>query len=298
MEEKATMRLGRHTKGPVGIPLRVLFFLILPVVLAAGLLSSGCTSLVNRMAFFPDTTHVLGTNQLPALVREVWVPTEDKQQLQCYLVRVEDSRNLLIYFPGNAGNVCQRVPELLRFAQARVSVLGVGYRGYGRSSGKPSEQGLYADGRAALKVASGTLGYKPDHIFICGRSLGSTVAISSAQSQSFAGLILVTPISTGNEYARAHGLGVLSLLSGNAFDNLSKCAAIQCPVLILHGTDDEVAPYEMGKKMAERMSRPTQFVTIQGGHHNTLELQDPATFWGAIEHFITTEGAMQTTGRE
>jgi len=250
------------------------------------LFMSGCDPLVNRMAFFPDTTDTIPAASLPPDVKEVFIKTGNEVKLQCYFLPFPDSKNILLYFHGNGGNIGQRIPELGMLRHSGVSVLGVGYRGYGKSTGRPSEKGIYLDGAAAFNYAKDSLGYKTEKIFMCGRSIGTTAAINTAMGKNIAGLILVTPLSTGKEYAAAHGIGYISFLAGGAFNNVEKCRKLACPCLVIHGTADEIIPYALGEKVYNSLTVKKKFVTIKDGGHNNLEDKDPRAFWGSIKEFI------------
>jgi fermentation-respiration switch protein FrsA (DUF1100 family) len=247
---------------------------------------TGCSPLVSRMAFFPDTKDTIPAASLPPDVKEVYIKTGDNIKIQCYFLPLAGSKDVLLYFHGNGGNIGHRIPELARLRQFGVSVLGVGYRGYGKSGGRPSEKGIYRDGAAAFKYALDSLGYKAENIFICGRSIGTTTAINTAMGKNIAGLVLITPVSTGQQYAAAHGLGFIAFLAGVAFDNVAKCKKIACPCLVIHGTDDEVAPFYMGERIFNSLTVKKQFVKIEGGDHNGLEYKDAQKFWGSISDFI------------
>jgi fermentation-respiration switch protein FrsA (DUF1100 family) len=256
-------------------------------ILVAALFSfSGCTPLVNVLSFFPDrSTYSIGDN-ISDVVSRRFIEVERRVKLECFYLPCTTSKKLLIYFHGNAGNIAQRIPTLIDLWRMNVSVLGVGYRGYGASSGRPSERGVYKDGEAAFNYGRDTLGFGEENIFLFGRSIGSTVAVATARERNLAGVILITPLSTGNEYARAHGWGPLSFLSGNCFDNISKAAMLKSPVLIIHGTDDEVVPYRLGKRLFDAIATEKKLVTIDKGLHNTLEHTDPALFWTSISRFL------------
>jgi hypothetical protein len=247
-----------------------------------------CNWLVNRMAFFPDTSPRRAS--LPESVEEVFVPTGDGLRLQTFYLPRPDSRKLVLYFHGNASNLWHRMEVLLRLRELGVNVLGVSYRGYGASEGKPSEKGIYEDGRAAIGYAVDTLGFSLSNIFLFGRSIGSTVAVHNAQGAELAGIILVTPLSNARDHLKAQGLAVLTPLAPGVFDNTSKIDNVKCPVLIIHGTHDRTLPYAMGEKLFDRVKGSKELVTIRGGGHNDLEGVDPRTYWEAIGRFLEQRG--------
>lgn len=256
----------------------LMFISIIPI--------SGCEFIINKLAFFPNTRDTLSVEQLPSGVEEKFISTADRVKLQCYLIRHKHSNRILIYFHGNAGNITHRIPDLLSLHGLGLNVLGVGYRGYGKSNGKPSEQGIYSDGDAAVKYARHELGFKESQIILLGRSIGSTVATHTAQYRKIAGLILVTPLTSGREFARSQGFGPLSFLAGDSFDNLSKIIHIQCQLLIIHGTKDEVIPLEMGKNLFQQARVKKHWVQIQGANHNNLSRFPDKKYWKAIKAFV------------
>lgn len=272
----------------------VLFIVCVAAIVAAvgvaAVLPSGCTSVVNRFAFYPARGEYLRDSSLPPGVRHISFATSDGETVEGYVVAATTRPDrLVLYFHGNAGNIAQRVPELREIAaRTGAAVFGCGYRGYGTSSGTPSEAGVYLDGEAALKFARESLGYAPAQIVVLGRSLGSTVATHlAAQGDEFAGVLLVTPLSTGRDFGRAH-MGAVSALAGRSFDSLGRAAKISEPVLIIHGDADEVIPYENGKKLFAALPGPKRHVTIAGSHHNDLEFVLPATYWAAFSAFVAS----------
>ncbi len=245
-----------------------------------------CDAIINHMVFFPERTDAAAVEILPAGVEEVYIKTDDKENLQCFLVTNKLSDKLLIYFHGNAGNIYERLPELIDLAKTGVNVLGVGYRGYGKSTGKPSEKGIYNDGLTALSFAQDKLNISMNKIFICGRSIGTAVAINTSRKKQVAGVILITPLTSGRDVAGVHGFGPLAIIAGDALNNLRKCARIESPVLIIHGNKDEVIPWTMGEKVFAALRGSKKMVTIEGGQHNDLEFINPDLYWQTIEEFV------------
>jgi fermentation-respiration switch protein FrsA (DUF1100 family) len=260
---------------------------------AAALLAfPACSSLVERHAFHPDRTYRVDAQRLPEGVRQLFLETDDGERLEAFHVLGTDARGrLALYFHGNGGNVAQRLPELRELAAQGVDVLGLGYRGYGASSGRPSEAGIRRDGRAALAFATRELGYDQRKIFVVGRSLGSVVAIEAAAGRELAGVVLVTPLTCGREFVRARGLGLLSWLAAGTFDNLEGCERLKAPVLVLHGTADEVVPFPMGERLYALAPEPKRLVAIPGGRHDDLERASPRLYWGAIRDFVAAPAA-------
>jgi fermentation-respiration switch protein FrsA (DUF1100 family) len=257
----------------------------LVLILCLGVIVIGCRAIVNHFTFFPDRSGVPDASQLPPGVAEVFIPTADGERLHCYHLADPDADTLLLYFHGNAGHIGHRIPELQRLADMRLNVLGVGYRGYGKSTGRPSEAGIYTDGEAALSHAQ-KLGFGPERIVLLGRSLGSTVAVEIARGRPLQAVILVTPFSSGEAMGRLMGLGPLARLAGDAFDNLAKIKELRTSLLIVHGTADEVVPFAMGQDLYAAALEPKRFIAVLNGMHNNLEITTAGPYWNAIQAFI------------
>lgn len=244
---------------------------------------SSCKPLIHKLAFYPDTSDF--PVHLPDAVEEVYIETEDGIHLHTYFLK-NASDDFLIYFHGNAGNISHRIPTLQTLNKLGLNVLGISYRGYGKSEGQPSEKGIYLDGRAAYNHVTKTLKVKPENVIVFGRSLGSAVAVDLSQNKRLKGVILITPLSDAYDHAKAHGFGIFACIGKGVFDNKTKIKAVESPKLIIHGTKDEIIPFYLGKKLFDLAQGKKQFVEIINGSHNDLEFVDPNAFWGAIKSFV------------
>lgn len=258
--------------------LTILFLLVFTI--------SGCKPIVNHFAFYPDTTNVIATEKLPANIQEITVTTEDQVKITSLYLPSAGSEKLLIYFHGNAGNIYHRLSDLQQLQSFGVNVIGISYRGYGKSDGSPSEAGIYLDGDAVYQHAVEQLEFTAENIIILGRSIGSTVAVDLAQGKKLHGIILVTPLSNGKEQATASGLGMISAFAGKSFDNLTKIEKLKSPLLVIHGTDDYVVPFAMGKAIYDRANVKKEFIKIDGAGHNNLQDTYPDEYWQPIYEFI------------
>lgn len=118
----------------------------------------GCNSVVDAVAFHPGSS-VISKEALPAGVTELIIVAEDKVRLTSLYLRSNQSKKLVLYFHGNAGNIYDRIAALQMLHNAGVSVIGVSYRGYGKSQGEPTEAGVYLDGAAVLDFSVNQLGF-------------------------------------------------------------------------------------------------------------------------------------------
>jgi pimeloyl-ACP methyl ester carboxylesterase len=196
---------------------------------------------------------------------------------------------VLVYFHGNGvvmGDVLWMGRE---FVRRGLGVVVCEYRGYGLSAGPaPGEEGLYLDAEAVLDDLAAR-GVDRARVTLFGESLGTGVAAEMAARGRGAGLVLVTPytsITDMGEHVTA-GLPILPvrLLMRERLATLDKAPRITIPTLVLHGTDDEVVPYAMGRRLAEALPR-ARLVTVPGGHHNDVFLGPGARFFDEVAGFV------------
>jgi fermentation-respiration switch protein FrsA (DUF1100 family) len=266
-------------------------------LLAAGLLLLGfvlfVVSLVLRqdaLLYFP-TRGVSATPQLFGLdAHELALRAEDGVTLRGWRIR-GDGRRALLYFHGNAGNAGDRLERaaILR-RRFGLDVYLVDYRGYGRSEGTPSEEGLYRDGRAVLRAALGD-GFCPEKIVLFGESLGCAVAVELAATERAAGaVVLETPFSSIPEMARAHYPFVPRFLIRSRFDNAQRIARVSAPKLFLLAERDEVVPPAQGRSLFDLASEPKTLYVIPGAGHNETYTAGGEPYWRQWEKFLEEAG--------
>lgn len=191
----------------------------------------------------------------------------------------------VVLFHGNGATIGGDT-DVGEWLHARgMGVMLVEYRGYGISSpGKPTEDGLYADAAAALDGLSAD-GIPPSRIVLWGTSLGTGVASEMARRKKGASLVLVSPFTSIPKLAaRFAPLLPVGLIIGDRFDTLARAADITVPTLVIHGTEDEIVPYDMGVRVAKAIAG-ARLITVPGGHHNDLFAIDGLHLLDAIvEH--------------
>ncbi len=248
---------------------------------------TGCSWLVNSMAFHPESVPETFSAPPDPRIEERFFNSLDGTRLHALFFRRPDSRRIVLFLHGNAGHAFYRVGDALRLLDSGANVLLLSYRGYGKSEGSPSERGVYQDGRAALEHLHDELGYSPRQTFILGRSIGSAVAVDIARDRQLAGLILVTPFSSGRDMAAHLGVGWLSWLIGNPFDSVGKVSGVHVPMLFIHGDADRIIPMELGRRLFD--ASPTlhkTFHVVHGADHNDLVPIAGSRYWTWIGEFL------------
>jgi len=195
--------------------------------------------------------------------------TRDDEQLDAWFIPAEPARGVLLFCHGNAGNISHRLESIRLFHELGLSVLIFDYRGYGQSSGKPTEKGTYRDADAAWHYLVEQRGIPAEHIILFGRSLGASIAADLATRQSAAGVILESAFtSVPDVAAQLYPWLPVRWLSRYQYDTRRKLADIHSPVLIVHSRDDEIISYSNGERLFEAANEPKQFLQLRGGHND------------------------------
>ena len=182
----------------------------------------------------------------------------------------ETTSPVIVWFHGNGGHIGQRAGRARFFIDAGYGVLLAGYRYNARAGGDPSEEGLIADGRAAVEFVR-SQGVRTDRIVLYGESLGTGVATAMAAEYRVAGLVLDMPYSSITDMARKrYWFLPVRLLLLDTFDSVSRMAKVRSPVLVIHGESDSVIPVEFGRKLFAAAPEPKEGHFIAGGTHGNL----------------------------
>lgn len=197
--------------------------------------------------------------------------TDDGEALNAWHVPARDgakARGLVIIFHGNAGNISHRLDYLRMFHELGYASLIFDYRGYGRSSGKPSEDGTYLDAAAAWRHGTQTLGYPAARIVLFGESLGGAVAAQLASVQRPAALVLTSTFTSVPDLGtQIYPWLPVRLLARIRYDTRERLASIAAPVLIIHSRGDDIIPFRHGEQLFAAAKPPKRFLEIEGGHN-------------------------------
>jgi fermentation-respiration switch protein FrsA (DUF1100 family) len=234
-------------------------------------------SLVDRVIFQPTPGEDLTPAQVGITAEDVFLSTEDGVRVHAYWLPAPGATRALLFLHGNAGNASHRLPNAAELQRLGAHVLLADYRGYGKSEGTPSEQGVYADARAALAHVTGVRGIAEERVVVFGRSLGGAVAVDLARGRPLAGLILESTFTSVADMAGS--LKVFAWLAGRPFDSAATIGELRCPLLFFHGDADQIVPYALGRRLFELAPEPKAFETLRGaGHNDTVEIGGPAYF--------------------
>ena len=250
--------------------------------------SSAC-GIENRLIFHPAASLERTPADVGLNFEDVFFTTRDGVRLHGWFVPHRNAHSTLVWFHGNAGNISHRVENIkLLHELVRVNVFIFDYRGYGRSDGRPSEQGTYLDGEAALELIGNKLGDENrKKLILFGRSLGAAIATEMATRFVSQALILESPFVSIAEMARTilpfFPIGPFLQTQYNVGERIKK---IRGPLLVLHGDRDEIVPIEQGKKVFDAAPEPKTFLPIAGAAHNDTYIVGGKNYFRQLKDFI------------
>ena len=234
----------------------------------------GLAAFQRRLQYFPDRrlTKLAQTGLKGG--EDLRLQTDDGETLVAWHFPPRNGRPLILYFHGNGGALIDRVPRFRLFLERGYGLLTVSYRGYGGSTGSPTQAGLTRDGEAAYREARAR-GYNSDRIILMGASLGTGVAIALATAHAAAAIVLEAPYLSALDVASTHY--PIFLVNWFMLDRFRSDLAIRdvhIPVLMVHGEEDDVVPISSARRLFELANEPKTFVSVPGGNHLVLDLPD------------------------
>jgi fermentation-respiration switch protein FrsA (DUF1100 family) len=195
-----------------------------------------------------------------------------------------EARGTILYFHGNGGNLSYEIETIHRFAEEGFDSFSIDYEGYGASDGTPSEANLYRDADAAWEWLTQAKGIDPRQVVIWGHSLGGGVATWVASRHPPRMVVLQNTFTDIPDMgARLYPWLPVRLVANNVFSNRDRIVAFRSPLVIAHGRNDELIPFEMGKDLFDAASEPKRFIELDGGHRDGF-LNTPRA-WTEVSEF-------------
>jgi fermentation-respiration switch protein FrsA (DUF1100 family) len=220
-------------------------------------------------------------------VEEHWIETPDGEVLHAWYCRSPHPIASALYCHGNTGNLTLTAEVIPHFLSAGINVLYFDYRGFGRSSGLPSINGVVADGVTAARFHE-RIRPKALPSILYGYSLGGAVAAQVIKRHPFDGLILQSTFTSLPAITRVIFPAPMHILAGNLFDTLGVVKRLTVPLLVIHGGSDEVVPCSMAHELFAACTSPKHIEIVDGGLHKDLYTRDCRSLIAAVNRFAAS----------
>lgn len=245
-------------------------WLLIAGVIGYGVLLTLMYAFQRSLMYFPDSVRTPPAAVGLPQAEEAILVTADGEKLIAWHVPPQDAKPVVIYFQGNAGALDLRAGRFKWLTADGIGLLAVSYRGYGGSTGKPSEAGLIRDALAAYAFAIER--YPAKRIVLWGESLGTGVAVALAADHKIGGIILDAPFtSTVDVGAAAYPFVPVRWLMKDRFHSDERIASVKASLLVLHGELDRIVPIAFGEKLFLLANDPKRMVRFPLGGHVDLD---------------------------
>jgi fermentation-respiration switch protein FrsA (DUF1100 family) len=261
-------------------------YLILLILIIGFLLYFFFPRIESFFIFLPETHLDATPDERTMGYKEVYFPSEDGERLHGWFFPLKGECPVILFCHGNAGNISHRLENVRLLLREKLQVFLFDYRGYGRSSGTPSERGIYLDGLAAYDYLVEKERIPRANIIPFGRSLGAAVAIEISLKREAKSLITESAFTSTRDVARTTALFFpVSYLLPAHYNNLKKIGRVAVPKLIIHGKADEIIPFSMGLMLFEAAEAPKYFLPLEGAGHNDTFIVGGRSYFEAFARF-------------
>jgi fermentation-respiration switch protein FrsA (DUF1100 family) len=245
------------------------WFLVI-VVLGYGGLLALMYVFQRKLMYFPDATRTPPAQAGLPQAEDVTLTSSDGEKLIAWHVAPRGDKPVVLYFQGNGGALNMRVGRFQWLIEDGTGLVALSYRGYGGSSGSPSEAGLIRDADSAYEFAVAR--YAPARMVLWGESLGTAVAIAVAAEHKVGGLILDAPFTSAADVgAAAYPFVPVRWLIKDSFRSDLRIARVTAPILIRHGERDWVVPIRFGERLFALARVPKRFLRVPNAGHEDLD---------------------------
>jgi len=229
------------------IGLVVLIYLIITLILYNS----------QRSLLYHPTENNYSGDKLTVSIDKIKIKNEDNIELLAWYHEKDiENYKTILFLHGNAGSLENRIHKINHFNDMDVNFLIISWRGFSGNKGQPTEEGLYKDAKSGVDWLKNK-GIRKENIIIYGESLGTGVATEIAQNNKFAGVILESPFTSMVAAGKSkYPIFPIKLLLKDKYESDKKIQNIKSPILIMHGEDDKIVPFWMGKKLYELANQP------------------------------------------
>ena len=254
--------------------LNTLQIIAITILVAYGILSVIALIFSGRM-IFPNKPSSYTDNH-----RIIKIPFDNEKKISGIYLPNEQAQYTLLYSHGNYEDIGELYSTFEDFQQMGYSVFAYDYPGYGTSDGRATEKDTYLSINAAYAYLIGKLEVKPEKIIAFGRSVGGGPAVDLASRKLLGGLILESTFVSAFRVLTKY-----SILPWDKFNNINKINSVSCPILFIHGKNDEVVSFWHGKTLMEKANNPKLYLWVEGAGHNDIVVSAGKTYWDTLDKF-------------
>lgn len=245
------------------------WFLII-VVVGYGAIATLAYFAQRSLMYFPERTRTAPAAAGLPQADEIELTTSDGERVIAWHVPPRGDKPVVLYFHGNGGALAWRAERFARIITDGTGLVALSYRGYGGSTGRPSEAGLLRDAEAAYRFA--TARYPAERLVLYGESLGTGVSVALAAEHKVGKVILEAPFTSAVDVGAAgYPFLPVRLLMHDTFRSDERIGKVTAPVLVLHGERDTIVPIRYGERLYALIAAPKKFVRFPEGHHSDLD---------------------------
>lgn len=236
------------------------------------------------LLYFPDKDVKEVAEYSLTDTQDIMIDSMDGTKIQVWYHKPAKNMPVVLYFHGNSYNLGKRAVKFKELIDMGYGFIAPSYRGFGKSDGHPDMQGILSDARASIQFLESE-GYKTEDTILVGESLGSGVATTMATERHFKGLMLITPYTTIIDRAQEiYWYLPVGYLVHDNFSSIDKIGSLDTPVLLVHGTKDEVIPHTHSEKLMALAHEPKKLIIYEGKGHNNLD--DREMFKEMTKYFL------------
>jgi len=264
----------------------VFWFIFLVVIILS--LKFYLRYLENRIVFIPDRNLDYLPSEINGKWEDVYFDTNDGHRINGWFCPSETENLVVLFFHGNAGNIGDRIWFLNSLNRIGLSVFIIDYRGYGKSRGKASEEGINTDAIGAYNYLIVERKIPEEKVVIWGTSLGGAPATYLASTRKCKALILFSTFTNASDMASIimPFAPFVKFFLNVSYNNLEKIPQIGKPVLIIHAKEDRITPFWMGQKLYEAAQEPKTFLSLYHSDHAIISEEDSKILWDTVGEFL------------
>ncbi len=243
--------------------------------------------MVRKFLYYPDLLPPdLPPPRWAGDAEEVWMKCEDGVNIHGLWWAEPAEGPVILFLHGNAQELYSWSPVRMDLESTGCRLLLIDYHGYGKSGGEPHEAGLYLDGKAAMGWLEGK-GVEDSEIIVFGKSLGGGVACDIAQGSRLKALILESTFTSLARAARKlFPFFPPGVPLGEKYDSIGKIKRVRCPVMVIHGDEDELIPVGEGMDLYDAAPEPKELYLVRGAGHNDVSMVAGPNYARRITTFL------------